>query len=219
MTRCGIADRFLPCISEGNKISENYFSGIYFIDKFGYLLGKGMLGRIKVDDRILPAEPLEWKNEEVVSAPKGIVKSILAENFNDYESPVYVRKKDIISLLPDKLTHKRKSKSTVILKFTGKNIHGEVVRKGEVILEKNFYKINIPKKRDESYVFEGQIKFNLFNFEKFVLEIVKEYDIIGIQLSKTDVSKILFSCHRLDKKKPMIDCILWEGGEKNAGMV
>ena len=213
LTRCDIVDRFLPCIYAGEKVSKEYFSGIYFIGKFGYLLGKGMIGRIKADDRILPAEPLEWKNGEVLPVSEEVVNTLRNVNFRDYNRPIFVRKKDMISLFPEKMTPKRKSKSTVILDFYNRKINGTVIRKNEIISKKIFSEVIIPKKHDNDYYFEGQIQINLFDFEKFVLEIIQEYDIIGVQLPRSKTRDVLFSCHRMDKTKPMIDFILKEGSK------
>ena len=172
MVRSDIVDRFLPVVSSGKKVNENYFDGIFFANKFGYLLGQGMIVRILVNDRILPAEPLEWKDNEVLIAPEEITKQIGGFNVKGFMRPIFVKKKDIVSLFPNKLTPKRSSKSTVILKFQGGRVEGNVIRKNEIISKKFFYEIKMPKKLDNDIFFEGELKLNLFNLEKFILEIV-----------------------------------------------
>ena len=119
----------------------------------------------------------------------------------------------MISLFPEIMTPKRKSKSTVILDLYNRKINGTVIRKNEIISKKIFSEVIIPKKHDNDYYFEGQIRINLFNLEKFILEIIQEYDIIGVQLPRSKTRDVLFSCHRMDKTKPMIDFILKEGSE------
>lgn len=202
MTRYDVVEKFLPYLSAGKKISENYFliDGIVFYGKYGYIMSQGGMGRILVDDRIVPHTPIMWKfPEEVVDAPKEAITNIAQTSFLNISAPViFVRKKDLCALIRD-LTPKRESKSKVILDI-GECISGVTLRKNEILAEKKF----LFHKNSE---FTGKIEFNLFDFKTAVLEFFSDYDIIGIRLSK---NPIMFG-RRMDRCKPAIDFIFKEG--------
>ena len=202
MTRYDVVEKFLPYLSVGKKISEDYFlvDGVVFYGKYGYVISQGGVGRILVDDRILPNSPIMWSipAEEVVDASEGSIIEIKKTAFLHQRAPIiFVRRKDLASLSRD-LTPKRESKSKVILDI-GEHIVGMTLRKNEIIAEK---KIHLRKTSE----FSGKIEFSLFDFKKVVLEIFSDYDIIGIQLSKNPV---MFG-RRADKSKPAIDFVFKE---------
>ena len=202
MTRYDVVERFLPYLSVGKKVAENYFltDGVIFHGKYGYVISRNGIGRILVDDRILPESPIMWSlpEEEVIEAPTKSITEIEKTSFLHQKAPViFVRKKDLAALVRE-LTPKRESKSRVILDIND-HITGMTLRKNEVLAEKKF---NLRKNGE----FTGKIEFSLFDFKKVVLEIFSDYDIIGIQLSKNPV---MFG-RRIDKIKPAIDFVFKE---------
>lgn len=202
MTRYDVVERFLPYLSAGKKISDDFLlaDGVIFFDKYGYVISQGGIGRIRVDDRILPPSPIMWRStEEVVDAPCEIVQKIKQTSFfKKKPDAIFLRKRELAELAKD-LTPKREYKGRVILDFVD-GISGITLRKNEIISEKK----NLFCKNGE---FSGKIEFNLFDFKKAVLEFFSDYDIIGIQLSKNPV---MFG-RRLDKTKPAIDFVFKEG--------
>lgn len=202
MTRYDVVERFLPYLSVGKKVADDYFltDGVIFYGKYGYIISRNGIGRILVDDRILPVTPIMWNfpEEDITEASEKSIAEIRKTTFLRQKSPIiFLRKKDLVTLVKD-LTPKRESKSKVVLDI-GDHIVGMTLRKNEILAEK---KINLRKSSE----FTGKIEFNLFDFKKVVLEIFSDYDIIGIQLSKNPV---MFG-RRADKTKPVIDFVFKE---------
>ena len=202
MTRYDVVEKFLPYISAGKKISDNYLlaDGVIFFGKYGYVASEGGIGRIRVDDRIFPVSPIMWLDEEVVDAPADVVQLIDETLFlQQKKEAIFLKRKDLAGLAQD-LTPKRESKSRVILDIND-DVLGMTTRKNEVLIKKKF-----PIRKNCG--FAGKIEFSLFDFKKVVLEFFSDYDIIGIQLSKNPV---MFG-RRFDRTKPAIDFAFKKGG-------
>lgn len=203
MTRYDVVQKFLPYLSLSKKISADYplVNGVVFFGEYGYMVSKSGVGRIKVDDRIIPTSAIMWNNEDetVIDAPKDVVAKIRRTSFLKRSLPsVFVKRSDLIALIKD-LTPKRESKAKVILDIN-ETISGITLRKNEVISKKKFL-------AHKNNGISGKIEFNLFDFKKVVLEFFSDYDIIGIQISK---NPIMFG-RRSDKTKPAIDFVFKEG--------
>jgi hypothetical protein len=203
LTRYDVVQKFLSYLSLSRKISEDQLlaNGVVFFGEYGYVISKSGVGRIRVDDRVLPASAIMWDdiNEMVIDAPPNIVAKIRRTSFLKRSLPsVFVKRSDLIGLIKD-LTPKRENKSRVVLDI-GEEISGATIRKNEVISKKKFL-------AHKNNGITGKIEFNLFDFKKTVLEFFSDYDIIGIQISK---NPIMFG-RRLDKTKPAVDFVFKEG--------
>ena len=209
VTRCEVADIFMPYVKAGAKVSDDYFKyqGVIFSGKYGYVINKNCIGRIMVDDRILPMQPLLWTEDgeegECIEAPSEAILDIRKSSFSLKDCPlVSLRTKDLLCLVRD-LTPKRESKSIVTLSIQDETVLGRTLRKNEIIAEKNFLAF-------KNHGFQGEIRISLFDFKKMLLEIFSDYDIIGVQSSE---KQTVFYGKRLDRKKPSIDFLI-RGGEK-----